>query len=394
MRTKSVVISVVLILLGGCGDDRVAGRGVASETTNGTVVSGVVRAPSGAPAARARVEMRDPASGILVAFDSTDGEGAWALLVPRAGRFVISSRTSNEGVLAWVSVGERATTVGDLVQSGLRPLNGRVGGISDGGALLVRLPGLGLETAVAPDSSWSFPAVPEGVHLVWVESSTLGLVGEAVASVWRSDTIGLQAAPSILLDAFEGPEGQSLLQPILDGAWWGRWNDTSMLADSSRTWAGTSGLSTDSTSWSGRSLRVPLLVGDTIATRPDLQRSAGLQLKLGGDEAADSASVWHDLSLIDSIVFLAKGAGSLTFQIKARPRGAPASTDWLKAAFVLTPNWSRFVLRPTDFSSAEGLSWSSAQARDILWVSRDSVADLWLDDIRLHGPRLTDLLRR
>jgi hypothetical protein len=315
--------------------------------------------------------------------------------VPQPGRFLVWSASGTAGVQAWVSVGDRPSQmIGVLAQTAMHPLSGRVGGLSGAGTLVARLPGLGLETVVAADSSWSFPAVPVGAHLVRVESSTLGLVGEGVASVWKSDTIALDPVPSVLLDAFEGPEGQSLLQPILDGAWWGRWNDTSMLADSSRTWAGTSGLSTVSTSWSGRSLRVPLLVGDTIPARPDLQRSAGLQLKLGGDEAIDSASVWHDLSIIDSIVFLAKGTGSLTFQIKARLRGASATTGWLKAAFVLTPTWSRFVFRPSDFQSVEGLSWSNAQARDILWVARDSVADLWLDDIRLHGPRLTDLLRR
>jgi len=392
---KTIFVIGAMLSLGACGDDRVAGKGVASETTNGTVVSGILLSASGTPAARVRVDLRDPASDTLVDFDTTASDGSWSVRAPQPGRFLVWAASGTAGVQSWVSVGNRsAQSLGALAQVPLRPLDGRVGGLAGAGTLVVRLPGLGLETVVASDSSWSFPAVPEGSHLVRVVSSTLGVVGEGAASVWKLDTLALDPSPSVLLDAFEGPQGQSLVQPVLDGAWWGRWNDTSMFVDSARTWAGTTGLATDSGAWSGRSLRVPMRVGDTLPSRPDIQRSAGLQLKIGGDELLDSGAVWHDLSLVDSIVFLAKGEGVLSLQFKVRQRDAAQRTGWLKASLVLGPTWTRHVFRPSDFTSAEGLTWSGAQAREILWVTRDSVADLWLDDIRLHGPRLTDLLRR
>lgn len=392
---KTFPVIAVAVLLAACGDDRVAGKGVASETTNGTIVSGILLDASGAPAARVRLDLRDPAADAQVDFDTTAPDGSWSVRAPHPGRFLVWAVSGSVGVSSWLSVGEQVSrSVGPLAQTSMRPLSGHVRGWQDGGNLVVRLPGLGLETVVKSDSSWVFPGVPEGPHLVRIVSSTWGVVGEAAATTWKSDTLHLATSPSVLLDDFEGTQGQSLLQPILDGAWWGRWNDTSMVADSSRTWAGTSGLSTDSGAWSGRSLRVPMRVGDTIPSRPDLQRSAGLQLKIGGDETADSGSVWHDLSVVDSIVFQAKGTGSFTLRFKARQRSAPARTGWLSASFVLSPGWTRFVFRPSDFASSEGLVWSDAHAREILWVTRDSTADLWLDDIRLHGPRLTDLLRR
>lgn len=392
---KTFLVIAVAVLLGACGDDRVAGKGVASETTNGTVVSGVLLDASGAPAARVRLDLRDPAADTLVDFDTTETDGSWSMRAPQPGRFLVWSVSGAAGVSTWVSVGGQASrSVGPLAQAALRPLAGRIRGWQDGGNLVVRLPGLGLEAEVLPDSSWVFPGVPQGPHLVRVVSPSRGVVGEAAVSTWTTDTLLLDPSPSVLLDAFEGTQGQSLLQPILDGAWWGRWNDTSMVPDSARTWLGTSGLSTDSGAWSGRSLRVPMSVGDTIPSRPDLQRSAGLQLKIGGDESADSGSVWHDLSILDSIVFQAKGAGSFALRLKVRQRSTPTRAGWLSAPFVLSAGWTRFVFRPSDFASSEGLAWSDAQVREILWVTRDSSADLWLDDIRLHGPHLTDLLRR
>lgn len=103
-------------------------------------------------------------------------------------------------------------------------------------------------------------------------------------------------------------------------AWWGRWNDTSRIADSSRTWAGLSGLYLDSAARLGRSLRVPMLVGESLPGRPDLVRSAGLV-------------------------------------------------------------------------SPEALDWRTSVSRELQWTTRDSGADLWLDDIELAGVSISDFLQ-
>ncbi|MCB9496399.1 MAG: hypothetical protein H6686_05880 [Fibrobacteria bacterium] len=391
-----MAIPLVAFLLASCADDRVAGRGVASETTNGTIVAGFLKDGDGRPAAGVRVDLRDPSLDKLIGFDTSASDGAWRIPVPSPGRFQVATAGDSLGATGWITVGSLPLVeVGTLERSVLQRLSGRVSGaIAGKGGLVARLPGLGRETPVGPDSTWDFGPVPPGNHLVQVRDAFGNLVGEGAASVWRRDTVSLDPYSGLLLDAFEGPEGQSLLQPILDGAWWGRWNDTSANPDSFRTWSGIVGLASADSSWEGRSLRVPMLVGDTIPSRANLNRSAGLQLKIGGREDLDSQSVWHDLRRIDSVSFVVRGSGRFTFRIRARDRTEHSRHGGFSTEISPSGVWTRVVLRPTDFLSEEGLRWDGSEAIELHWITVDSAALLGLDDLRFHGPRMSDLLRR
>lgn len=392
-------VATLWILLGtlmaGCAD-RVAGKGVASETTNGIEVSGVLRDSLARPLAGRMVELRDPDRDLTLADGRTDAEGSWRLLAPRPARYLLRSLGDSVGAILWITVGVADRQAAPpLTASRLRVLRGRIAsGPVDPVGLAVRLPGAGSTGIVLSDSSFSIPGLPDGWHFATFHDPATGAtVGEAAFSTWNTLAVHLPLDTRVRLDDFEGNQGESRLQPLLDGAWWGRWNDTSMIADSARTWAGVTGLYADSATRLGRSLRVPMLVGEAISGRPDLVRSAGLVIKLGGVENLDSASVWHSLSRVDSIVFWAKGSGTIQFRVKSRSSVDPLQAGHFQTEFVLTSSWVRHAFAPGDLPSAEGLDWRTSQARELQWTSRDAIADLWLDDIELAGVAISDFLR-
>jgi len=388
-------LAILPLLCASCAD-RVAGKGVASETTNGVLLSGTLRDGDARPVAGRMVELRDPAEEAVLASDRTDSLGHWEMTAPRAGRYLVASRSDSLGASAWITVGVAAAqSVDPLVQTNLVRLRGRVGSAPiDPVGVSVVLPALGIATTVAADSTWTLVGVPPGSHFLRFLAPGGAVVGEGAFSTYAAGVAILSADLRVRLDDFEGGEGGSRLQPILDGAWWGRWNDTSMIVDSARTWGGTPGLSTDSGAHSGKSLRVPMRVGAAFPTRPDIVRSAGLQLMIGGREDLDSQAVWFPMAGIDSVVFWAKGSGTISFEIKARSASDHAQGGVFKHSFVLGAAWTRCAFAASEFTSAEGLVWSRSQVRELWWTTRDPVADLWLDDIELAGIRISDLLRR
>lgn len=395
MNRLAALCLLLAALAAGCAD-RVAGKGVASETTNGIEISGVLRDTASRPVAGRLVELRDPLQDRTLAESRTDAHGSWKLLAPKPARYLLRAQGDSVGAISWITVGVRdRQTAPPLNDSRLRVLRGRIAsGPTDMAGLVVRLPGSGRTGIVGSDSSFSISGVAEGWHLATLhDPRTDSTVGEATFSTWNTLAAHLPRDKRLRLDDFDGNEGESRLQPVLDGAWWGRWNDTSRIADSSRTWAGLAGLYVDSTARLGRSLRVPMLVGDPLPGRPDLVRSAGLVIKLGGVEALDSASVWHSLARVDSIVFWAKGTGTIQLRVKSRSATTPHLSGHFQTEFVLSSSWVRFAFAPGDLPSPEGLDWKTSRARELQWTTRDSVADLWLDDIELPGVSISDFLK-
>lgn len=394
MRAGALLGLLAAALVAGCAD-RVAGKGVASETTNGIEISGVLRDSLARPVAGRLVELRDPSRDRTVAGTRTDSLGAWTLLAPSPARWLLRAGDESTGVVAWVTVGTAPRQAAPaLVETRLGILRGRISSSAvDPAGLVVRLPGTGRTGIVGSDSTFAIPGLPQGWHLATFHEAASGAsAGEATFSTWVSRAVRLSPDRRVVLDDFEGNQGEGRLQPVLDGAWWGRWNDTSRIADSARTWAGVAGLYIDSSAREGRSLRVPMRVGDSIPGRPDLVRSAGLVLKLGGDEGLDSASVWHSLERVDSVVFWAKGTGTILLKVKARASSSGGTTGHFQVQFALSPTWKRHAWAPADLPSPEGLSWRTSVAREIQWTTREPSADLWIDDLELVGVVLSDFL--
>jgi hypothetical protein len=395
-----------LLAFVGCADERLAGKGAASETTNGIVLEGRLFGPDGSAAARVAVALSAPETDSVYSLDLTDDSGAYSLLAPRPGRFVVRTATESLGISSWLSVGSTGRqAVEPLKQAKLRRLSGRVvlhgNGLPSPAVLVVRVPGMRGVVRVRQNLTWVFDSVPEGWHLVRVVDSSGRVLGEAMASTY--DQISLDSTggcvvsvserTATVLDDFEADEGQGRLAKILDGAWWGRWNDTSALYDSARTWAGTTGLTTAESAWSGKSLNAQMLVGSAIPTHPELNRSAGLQLKIGGREDLDSQSVWYDLSRIDSIVFMAKGNSTMELHLVARSKTDISRKGNLRVEFQPTGQWQRFSFATGRFQADPDLAASAVQIRELRWIVRKS-ARFWLDDIELVGVHPSQLLRR
>lgn len=394
------------IALWGCGDGASAGKGSAGETTNGIWISGRISRPDGTPAARVQVELADPTSPLVFQRTTTDDSGAYSLEAPGSGRYVVRGSVDTLAAVQWVSVGESPRQqVAILKIDGPARLTGKLiecpGDLSK---LKVRLPGLAREATVGTDSVWRVTGVDAGWHLVQVVGPSGENLGEMVASTYAPDPGGniattdkanllaARARVATLLDDFDADEGQGRLTKLLDGAWWGRWNDTSMNFDSARTWAGTSGLSTTSGAWKGKSLHATMRVGAAIATHPTLVRSAGLQLKIGGREDLDPQSIWFPLSRVDSVVFMAKGSGTVEFRLRSRSRQNPSTTGSFRKTVVLTSDWTRHAIAASAFTADAGLEWKTSQAKDLHWVASAPLTELWLDDIEFTGIRPSDLL--
>lgn len=404
-RLCGIWLAVLLVFLG-CAEERLAGKGAASETTNGIVLEGRLFGPDGSAAARVAVALSDPATDSVFSQVLTDDSGTYSLQAPRPGRFVVRTSTESLGISSWLSVGSAGRqSVEPLKQAKLRRLSGRVvlqgDGLPSASALVVRVPGVRGVARVRQNLTWVFDSVPEGWHLVRVVDSSGRIFGEAMASTYDQlsldSTGGCMVAVSeqaaTVLDDFEADEGQGRLVKILDGAWWGRWNDTSALYDSARTWTGTAGLTTAESAWSGKSIKAEMLVGSAIPGHPELNRSAGLQLKIGGREDLDSQSVWYDLSRIDSIVFMAKGNSAMELHLVARSKSDPSRKGNLRVDFQPFGQWQRFAFAPTQFQADSNLAGSAVQIRELRWIVRKS-AQVWLDDIELVGVRPSQLLRR
>jgi len=388
---KGALLTGLALLLAACASEDLAGRGVAGETTNGIRVRGTVQDSAGAALSGAQVRLVEPLTARSLDSGIADGNGSWELEAPAVGRYVVTARRDSVSVLQWVSLGAGSQTAAAMSVAKGKLLTGSVtGGISPAG-LTISLPSLGLTGIVQSDSSWSMPGVPAGWHLVRV-SEPSGVLGEAMVSTWKPEAVRLSRLPRTLLDDFDGDEGQGRLTRLLDGAWWGRWNDTSANLDSARTWAGTPGLATDSSAFLGKSLRVTMKVGAPLVADPTRVRSAGLVLKVGGREDLDSASVWHPLGPVDSVVFQCKGTGTVEFQLKARD-AATHAIGLFRKSIVLDSAWTRVALVPADFQAPSGLSWSTAQLRELYWVAATD-AELWLDEVELTGVRPTELLVR
>lgn len=409
MKTRSspfVAVFAAMLVFMGCADERLAGKGAASETTNGIVLEGRLLGPDGSAAARASVELSAPESDSVFSRDVTDDSGAYSLRAPGPGRFVVRTVSDSLGISRWLSVGATARQmVEPLKQSKLRRLSGRVvlqgADVPAPEFLVVRVPGTGRLARVRRNLTWVVDSIPEGWHLVRVVDSSGSVLGEAMASTYDQlslDSTGgclvaVSRRVSTLLDDFEADEGQGRLTRLLDGSWWGRWNDTSALYDSARTWAGTTGLATADSAWSGRSLVADMRVGSPISGHPELVRSAGLQLKIGGREDLDSQSVWFPLARFDSVVFMAKGNSTVALHLVARSRLDRSLKGNFRIEFQTTSGWRRFAFAPSQFQADSGLAWDASDIRELRWVARQSTR-LRLDDIELVGVRPSQLLRR
>jgi len=189
-------------------------------------------------------------------------------------------------------------------------------------------------------------------------------------SVWASISDSQKLAiNSVLVDDFERGSMQNLL-PVPQ-VWYSGWSDSGKV------------------NW--------FTLGAAAAKRGGRALGIGYAAKAAtGDYALIGSSLGpglHSLRSLDSLVFWARGSGTLfpSFDHWTGTRGFKA-----RAHFALDSTWKRFRIRPSDFDSADGnggnVGWQ--RVRDSLTHLTFIVTgggELWIDDIRIHGIDREDL---
>ncbi|MCB9497698.1 MAG: hypothetical protein H6686_12500 [Fibrobacteria bacterium] len=404
-----------LVLLGSCADSRIAG-GTGSETT--------------ALGARILYSDSQPASDVMVRLIDLESWGRRT--VADSGSAVDSVRTDSSGRFRFVGFEEGSYALeilgrGEILyrkdhfgvsSGGGRELGdlrltraGRVSGVvrsPTSQAVRVVLSGTGLSARVDSSGGFLLPAVPAGTFELLVEFT------EAEGNTWQRGMrlevgegeeladLSVDVAPrEVLLDDFDDGDRFSLLGSLLGGGTWFYHDDSA--------YGGTSFLDpvaaesdlgiaiTDSSAWGGkgRSLAAKLRIGSEGTARFAL-----VGLEMSPRFGSPSRRSWIDLRSMDSLVFLAKGQGTVRIQFSTRAMALETGgTVQFETSLELSEGWNRFSI-PADRialppnSKVSGIPWMQAAAEVgsiHFLVNQD--ADLWLDGLALRGVGLEALLR-
>lgn len=111
----------------------------------------------------------------------------------------------------------------------------------------------------------------------------------------------------------------------------------------------------------------------------------------------DAKRVYRDLSRVDSLFFAAKGEGTVRIQFVCRAENLLKNTVF-ETKVVLDSFWTDYALPVKDFNAVRGSSLDASYSWDevnrhckaTVFYAADS-ADLWLDDIAVHGALLKDI---
>lgn len=94
----------------------------------------------------------------------------------------------------------------------------------------------------------------------------------------------------------------------------------------------------------------------------------------------------HRMAALDSIVFWAKGNGTIRIALEDRRDSSDVEKAW--ALVQLDASWKRYSVRPADFDAPDqwSVGWASVRGRvNTFTVFGVSGSELWIDDIRMFG---------
>jgi len=387
MKRMIFLLSVCAFLLTSCDglgaeQDQVAG-GFGSETTNGVMVTGSSEVGTVLIARRLdRVEApyrtRVDASGD---FRLKLQPGSWGLTGQIAGKgFALN---------VVLDAADSAVSIGWTEFKSLETLSGRVVGLEGRAAfagLRVWLPVMGLCVPVDSQGAFRIDDLPSGPYVVRltkdneVLAEAFGHTGSAPEVVLNPDR------DELLLDDFDDADPYPSLAALLPGTeWWAFDGLVAIVPDDGERPRHFDSLATDAGALSGRSLHLPSGLGPS---------AAGLGF---GSCGLGSANVtYHDLSGSDSLVFYAKGSGTLSLKLWARNK--TDENDGSSPHFpvgVLGSDWKRYAVAWKDFHGSDevplGCQFKNLEVHKILFQYENG--DLWLDDIRILGGTPSMFLR-
>ncbi len=421
----TLLILALALLCAQCSPARIAG-GNGSETTNGSVVYS-----NGPPASHAVVRLIDNSTWLKNALgnyptviDSTaaDDSGRFTLAIPSGRDFVLQADAAGQGV---AEESDRFVTLasgtwGTVVLAPYAAIHGTVDG-SSGTPAAVFLARTNCAAPVSANGSFAFPNVPQGDFSLIVKQIA---AGAPVVSFTRTafcgagDTARIDSLStddrSVLIDDFEDRDNQTALGALVGGGWWEAYSDSFNLG-TSRLISPVNGALQNF---------APAIVADAAPRNNCLH----VQYALGTQGPLDPhpypyvyvgfpvGTGLYDFSGLDTLSFFAKGSGSVMVELIQQVPGVMIRAV---AQTALTAAWTQVKFTPADLSvitdwfpsPASGLQDTLAHlglprytAPPTQWsqmcVAINAIhfvcaggTDCWLDDMRIHGIRLNDLVR-
>ena len=386
-----VVALASLLILAACSSHQTAGT--TSETENELVR---VVMPDGTPAVGARVTLMGVEN-----FDRTVLDGEEPLL------FIAQTNANGEATLV-VPTGlvsynlmAQASGLATLLQhpaaNSTPTLHLDTAGALQGKAKpgdRIYLDGTGLYATSDSAGFYSLPNVPIGQYVLLLHgangsSSFTGTVTITPADTTRSVT----TESGTLIDDFDDGDANPAISALGAGGPWYLYDD---MAGTTFAPAGVDSQPalaiTATDAWQGRSLDLSVLLTSSLATP-----YGSIACKLGPDSGKGRA----DLSLLDSVSFMAKGTGTfrISFASDYIHTHYPPSQAYadLGYTFVAPDTWTRIsipvadlVPPPLSTPQIDGVQWSHVASHiDLLifgtWDSPGRTVELKIDDIRLYG---------
>lgn len=375
----------LLLALGllACGhDEPVAGGGGIWDETGNTVALQVTDRQG--VAARTKVRWVSLSqwysakeSGTRVAYDSamTDAKGRATIAAPAGG----------ETWALWTGSGQTGSyRVVSGHAASLKVQEDTVGGFSghlQNGAAWpdsVVLAGTDYVVAVGDDGSFHFDNVAPGKHTVLAQSGSkfavLSTVSLSAGAVTENTNLPWSPDDGLLMDDFDDAMPANSFHALTGEGWWYLAGDSaSRFEPSDIALAVVAG---DSAYEGGRSLHLRIAAGSDPALKYAL---CGFDIDMGAVKDTTLQRVQHDLTSLDSVVFMARGSGQVRLQIA----GVPGTIPVLSLPIDLTDAWTRYTVVPADFK-VDDWQLLAGQASAVNFYVADS-ADLWLDDIWLYG---------
>jgi len=370
MRRAWCGMPALLVLLGACAsEDMSAGGG----GFGGETLSGVVVGTSGKGISSASVRLR--ASGSLDATALregwTDSTGHFHLDLPSevALRLEVAGRDGTDSVRALVDL-DPGCSPGRILAE---PPVSRLVRLRDsaGRPVAATLNAYGLGRTLATDDSGRVDLAGWPMADLWVRAMLKN--GDAHDLFVPSVGGELKAESGWLVDDFEGNQSRTRLGSLIGGGWWyvaaqgadsQTAHDIGSMRDSSDAHAG----------------KACLRANFAFVSASSGYGLVGFHFGL---TEADPV----DLSGLDSLVFWAKGSGSVRVEFVADTGGGVASH-----ALVVQPDstWRRFVVAASALSPINaGRSWTidSKRVRFLQFIVFQN-ADFRLDDLRYYGRAL------
>jgi hypothetical protein len=429
LRPLNGLLPVLLAatLLPRCGiQSDIAGNG--SETTNGITVA--VLKSDLTPAIGATVRLIDAAhwidktknsESVVIESLTTNRRGYCTLPQLPGYRCNLQIDAQNEGQLV-SDIGTAPRAVDTIVLQPYGSYDGLVRSQNGQPAAVLVAGSSYIAEVDAADSSFALPQISRGTIPVFVamqnESSREFLFVKEIEidsnQQHRTDTLQIDSSRYLMFEDFENPNNHNDLSPMLGGGFWDAHSDS---------YAGGTALLSQPVDASPTSF--PLAIRDGGDGRATCLQILYVPGEHGSERTysyvnveADIGRGNYDLTALDSISFWAKGDGAVILELVQRS----TAVHWYVTAadsIVLTDTWQKFTVSCSDLKVSvlfgdsltedvrgqlvsEGLP--AYASRPTSWTEMGAIAsrisfictggsEVWLDNIRLFGLTVEDLMQ-